>query len=65
MTTDIAVLRQEEGLLAELVSHFPIIQNAAPKTQCFRYRLLFPRGRIQLGDSGLHRKPSGPSLRRS
>ena len=33
MTTDIAVLRQEEGLLAELVSHFPIIQNAAPRTQ--------------------------------
>ncbi len=33
MTTDIAVLRQEEGLLAELVSHFPIIQNAPPKTQ--------------------------------
>ena len=33
MTTDIAVLRQEERLLGELVSHCPVIRNAAPKTQ--------------------------------
>ncbi len=33
MTTDIAVLRQEERLLGELVSHCPVIQNADPKSQ--------------------------------
>ena len=33
MTTDIALLRQEERLLGELVSHCPVIWNPAPKTQ--------------------------------
>ena len=33
MTADLALLRQEEALLEGFVNHFPIIQNADPKTQ--------------------------------
>ena len=33
MTTDLALLRQEEALLEGFVNHFPIVQNADSKTQ--------------------------------